>query len=222
MSASPLPSVASFGYSRSSIQIWHRGSPSSRISTGWHGNFCSRSACLSVFGLARGRRCPPSVHSWAVRLAWMVVIASLGYRLALIASQTWDLHVEWLRLSEVTLTHMKENLSALRLVHFLSAALLVATYLKSSSAFFSTAPAMAIIQTGRHSLEVFCLSASLRRAAQYCGRRKPAQVIERVIMDFGAISLVLLAAMLMSIERGRRFKSITAALDSPLSWPRGH
>jgi hypothetical protein len=76
-----------------------------------------------------------STHSWLVRLAWMVVIASLGYKLAMIASREWDLHIDWLHVSEATFSHMKENLSAVRLIHFLSAALLVATYLKNSSAF---------------------------------------------------------------------------------------
>ena len=169
-----------------------------------------------------GSPVPPSVHPWLVRLAWMVVIASLGYRLALIASQTWDVHAEWLRLSEATFAHMKENLSALRLLHFLSVALLVATYLKSSSIFFRTAPAMAVIQTGRHSLEVFCLSAVCDVLLNIAVVVYRPSVAERVIMDVVAIWVVLLAVMLMSIERGRRFKSITAALDSPLSWPRGH
>jgi hypothetical protein len=168
--------------------------------------------------LGLGSPISPSVHSWLVRLAWIVVIASLSYRVAPIASQKWDLHVEWLRLSEATLVHMKENLSVLRLAHFLSAALLVATYLKSSSTFLRTAPAMLVIQTGRHSLEVFCLSAVCDVLLNIVVVVDQPNVIERVILDFGAVSLILLTAMVMSNRREHHnFKRIASSLDERAS-----
>lgn len=95
-------------------------------------------------GLRHGSPSPVSrtTQTWLVRLAWGIVIASLGYRVAVAASHRLDLGLEWLRLSEATVMHMKENLSAVRLVHFLSVALLVATYLKSSNTFFRTRAAV--------------------------------------------------------------------------------
>jgi hypothetical protein len=167
-------------------------------------------------GLRHGLGSPVSrsMHSWLVRLAWLVVIASLGYKLAMIASRQWDLHIDWLHVSEATFSHMKENLSAVRLVHFLSAALLVATYLKNSSAFFRTAPAVGLIQAGRFSLEVFCLSAICDAGLNIGVIVNQPNVIQRVLMDVVAISVVSLTVMVMSNRREHRtHKPIEAALD---------
>jgi hypothetical protein len=171
-------------------------------------------------GLRLGMNSPvsPSVHSWLVRLAWIVVLASLGYRVALIASQKGDLHIDWVRLSEATLVHMKENLSVLRLVHFLSAALLVPTYLKNSNTFFRTPFAGAVIQTGRHSLEVFCLTAICDVVLNIWVIVNEPPRIERVIMDAFAIALVLLAVTVMLNRReqrnGKPIKAITERVGS--------
>ena len=120
-----------------------------------------------------------------------IVIASLGYRLALPASHYLHLDLEWLQLSEVTGMHMKENLSPLRLVHFLSIALLVVTYLKSSSSFFENRAAVAVIETGRFSLEVFCLSAIVDVLLNIWVNINQPSTAERVVVDLAAIGLII-------------------------------
>jgi hypothetical protein len=104
-----------------------------------------------------------------------------------------------------------------RLIHFLSAALLVATYLKTSSAFFKTAPAVGLIQAGRFSLEVFCLSAICDGVLNIGVIINQPNVIERILMDVVAISVVSLTVMVMSNSLNRRkhgtHKPIEAGLE---------
>src|SRR5262249_3184058 len=90
----------------------------------------------------------------------MIVIGSLLYRFSFLASR-FQLDVDWFRIPATTLTHMKENLSAVRLLHFLSVAFLVATCVKSSNPILRWSGAAIVARTGRFSLEVFSLSAVL-------------------------------------------------------------
>jgi len=157
-------------------------------------------------GLRRGLPSPvtQTTQTWLVRLAWGIAIASLGYRVAVAASQRLDLGLEWLRLSEATVMHMKENLSGLRLVHFLSVALLVATYLKSSNAFFRTRAAAAVIETGRFSLEVFCLSAIVDVLVNIWVIVNQPSAAERFLTDLIAIAVIVLAVLAMAGWREHR------------------
>jgi len=163
--------------------------------------------CIGMFvGLRRGLTSPvpPRVHAWLLRVACGIVIASLAYRLALLASQHLHLNLEWLRLSEATVLHMKENLSPLRLVHFLSTTLLVATYLKSTSAFLENRGALAVIETGRFSLEVFCLSAIVDVLLNIWVIINQPGAAERVAVDLVAIALVIAVVMEMAGRREHR------------------
>ena len=91
--------------------------------------------------------------------AWAIVIVELSYRLGLVV--THKLNVDWLMFTDATLRHMKENLSPLRLLHFLSVALLVATYVKKDNPVLTWPGASVVIKSGRSSLQVFCLGAIL-------------------------------------------------------------
>jgi hypothetical protein len=163
--------------------------------------------CIGMFiGLRRGMTSPftRSLQVLLLRVAWGIVIASLGYRLALPASHYLHLDLEWLRLSEATGMHLKENLSPLRLVHFLSIALLVATYLKSSSSFFENRAAVAVVETGRFSLEVFCLSAIVDVLLNIWVIVNQPSTAERVVVDLAAIGLIIAVVMGMAGRREHR------------------
>ena len=67
--------------------------------------------------------------------------------------------IAWLRFDPSVL--VKENLSPLRLLHFLSVALLVAIYFRQDNAFLKSRISLPVIKTGMHSLEVFSLTVVL-------------------------------------------------------------
>lgn len=126
---------------------------------------------------------------WIVA-AWSIVIAALAYRLAVALVPSFGMDPAALRLSDVTLVLMKENLSPVRLVHFLSVALLVATYLKPGSALFSAPGASLLIQSGRLALQVFCLGAVLSVILNLFVAVEGPYVLGRLVLDCLAIWLV--------------------------------
>jgi len=91
-----------------------------------------------------------------------------------------------------------------RLVHFLSAALLVATYLKSSNSFFESRAAVAVIETGRFSLEVFCLSAVVDVLLNIWVVLDQPGTAQRVVVDLAAIGLIIATVMAMAGQREHR------------------
>ena len=95
-----------------------------------------------------------------------------------------------LAVSDATLAQMKENLSAIRLLHFLSVAFLVAICVRSSSPILSWPGARAIINSGRSSLQVFCLGAILTVILNLFVAVERPGGIERVILDCAAILLI--------------------------------
>jgi hypothetical protein len=99
---------------------------------------------------------------------------------------------------------MKENLSPLRLVHFLSIALLIATYLKSSSSFFESRAAVVVVETGRFSLEVFCLSAIVDVLLNIWVIVNQPSTAERVLVDLAAIGLIIAVVRRMVGRREHR------------------
>ena len=96
--------------------------------------------------------------------AWAFVIGSFLYRFSFFLSSRFQFDLDWFRISDATVTHMKENLSAVRLLHFLSAAFLVATCVRSSNPIFRWSGAIFVSRTGRWSLEIFSMSAILSEA----------------------------------------------------------
>jgi hypothetical protein len=156
-------------------------------------------------GIKRDAALPVSAatKNWLARAAWVVVISSLGYRVVLLVAPTMHVDLDWLRLSEAAHIHMKENLSIVRLVHFLSVAFLVTTYVKSANPLFASRGAKAIIQTGRYSLEVFCLSAICSVILNIIVVVDRPDVVARILLDFGAIALILLTVWVLTDVRGR-------------------
>ena len=113
--------------------------------------------------------------------AWAIVILELSYRLGLVVAH--QLNVDWLMLTDATLRHMKENLSPLRLLHFLSVALLVATYVKKDNPVLNWPGASVVIKSGRSSLQVFCLGAILTVLLNLFVAVERPIVVERIALD---------------------------------------
>jgi len=141
-------------------------------------------------GLQHGSGAPTFklMGSWLLTGAWLVVIVSLTYRLLMLLGPKLGVDTDWLRLSGQT---MKDNLAALRLVHFLAVAALVANYFKSDSIFFRNVASAALINTGRHSLEVFCLSAIFSVILNVVVVVEQPFAFARVLLDLTAISVIL-------------------------------
>jgi len=149
-----------------------------------------------------------------VSAAWLVAIGSLAYRAVLVLAPAMHIDVDWLRLSPATAAQMKENLSLLRLVHFLSVAFLVANYVKSSSPFFGSIGARQVIQTGRHSLEVYCLSAICSVILNIIVVVYGPGLLAKLLLDANAIALILLSVRILGeARRGRKFKQKTGVGD---------
>jgi hypothetical protein len=96
-----------------------------------------------------------SRHRLIVIAAWIIVISAFLYKL-MAARSGFD--IAWLQFDPRAWAGMKENLSALRLVHFLSVALLVTIYFHPDSAFLKWRISSPVIKAGMHSLEVFSLT----------------------------------------------------------------
>ena len=114
-----------------------------------------------------------------------------------------DLHVSsgTLVLSEGTLRHMKENQSAVRLLHFLSVAFLVATYVMVSNPILRWPGAGALIKSGRCSLQVFCIGAVLSVLLNLFVAVEEPFVFERLILD--RVASVLIASIATALMRSR-------------------
>ena len=133
----------------------------------------------------------------SVLLACTVVGVALLYRIA----SKLDLGiVAW---SSETLSHAlpKENLSAIRLVHFLSIAFLVAIFVRPTSPILRWPGASAIIKSGRCSLQVFCVGAVLTVLLNLFIAVEAPPAWERLILD--CLAIMLIAAMATALMRSR-------------------
>src|SRR5262249_19088112 len=140
---------------------------------------------------------------WSLVAAWAIVIGSFLYRFSFLASR-FHFDLDWFRIPATTLVHMKENLSAIRLLHFLSAALLVATYFKSSNPIFRWSGATIVTRTGRFSLEVFSVSVVLSVVLNIIVVSYHPSVLGKLGLDGIAILLMALTALALSELRSRR------------------
>ena len=125
-----------------------------------------------------------------VLLACTVVAAGLLYQFARLLDAYQYLSLGTLAGSDATRAQMKESLSVIRLVHFLSVALLVAIYVKPSSPVLSWPGAGIIIKSGRSSLQVFCVGAVLSVMLNLFVAVEGPGRIGRVILDCAAILLI--------------------------------
>jgi hypothetical protein len=134
------------------------------------------------------------IFKWLLMAAWAIVIGSFLYRFSFFLSSRFQFDLDWFRISDATVIHMKENLSAVRLLHFLSVAFLVATCVRSSNPIFRWSGAILVSRTGRWSLEIFSMSAILSEALNIIIVVYHPSVIEKLVLDGAAILLMALTA----------------------------
>ena len=135
---------------------------------------------------------------WAVVAASTIVVGAFLYKL-LQARSGFD--VTWLRLEPIALASMKENLSPVRLVHFLSVALLVVVYIRRDSAFLRWPISMPLIKTGMHSLQVFSLVVVLSNIVNLIVLTGDPPLSDRLIMDGIAFLLMALTGIALTPVR---------------------
>jgi hypothetical protein len=161
-----------------------------------------------------GLRSTP-IFGWLLVAAWVIVIGSFLYRISFFLSSEFQFNLDWFRISGTTYAHMKENLSFVRLLHFLSVALLVATYVTSSNSIFRWPGAVIVTLTGRYSLEVFSISAILSVVLNIVVVAYHPSVVEKLGLDGIAILLMALTAFALSEFRSRRKRAIDPNMSSP-------
>lgn len=125
--------------------------------------------------------------------AWAIAAGSLFYKIAKFASLKLHTAESWFASNE-QLFNMKGNLSAVRLLHFLAVASLVAHYVSDRSPFFKRRAAVALVQTGRNSLEMFCLSAVLSVLLNMLVATYHPNLAGKLLADLCAIFVMVWAA----------------------------
>lgn len=98
---------------------------------------------------------------WPLLLAWIIVIGALAIK---VLSSRSLFNIAALRLDPDIAEVMKQNLSPVRLAHFLSVAALVVLYFSHNSLVLKSRAASPLIKMGAHSLQVFSLSLVLTYA----------------------------------------------------------
>lgn len=156
-----------------------------------------------TLGISRERRSPaaslrPSSFRLLVIAAWVVVLGSLAIRILAARSA---FNVEALRLDPATALAMKENLSPIRLLHFLSMVVLVAIYFRQDSAILNWPIFKPVIDTGAHSLEVFSLSVVLTVVANILVSTTTPSLGDRLAIDCVAFLVLALSATALSHRR---------------------
>ena len=160
--------------------------------------------CLGMFsGMLDDSDAPLIKNSVSIIAAWTIVIAGLAHKIALFLLATFGIDLGVIAsYNEILrdMVHMqKQNLCALRLLHFLSAALIVATYMKPNSPVLSWPGASVIIKSGRCSLQVFSLGAVLSVLLNLFIAVERPFAFERLILDCAVILLTAsIATVLMS------------------------
>lgn len=153
---------------------------------------------LFAIGMYFGtNRKSPFSLDWSASLvgvAWTIVLAALFYKFVTRFSPHLGIDVAWMSISQKTLADMKMNLSAIRLVHFLSVALLVAKYLKLESPVFRWPLSAPLIVAGARSLEVYSLSVVLSVLANIVVRVYHPSLEGTVLMDVAFFALMGLIA----------------------------
>jgi hypothetical protein len=140
-----------------------------------------------------------------VLLACILAGMGLLYQLTRSLAHHQLLNLGTLALSDATLSQMKENLSATRLLHFLGVAFLVAICVRPSSPILSLSGARAIIKSGGSSFQVFCLGAILTVMLNlFVAVERPGGTT-RVILDCATILLIAsVATALMRLRPDHR------------------
>jgi hypothetical protein len=167
---------------------------------------------LFVIGLFFGMRYSASAEKplfkrveWFVAVAWMIVGFSFLYRFSIFIAPRIGFDLEWLRIPAATAMNMKVVLSPLRILHFLSMALLIATYVRSNSSILQSFIAKPFVMAGQRSLEMFSISVVLSMAANVYVLAESPSMSVRLILDCAMVSTMALTAII--ITRSDRTRS---------------
>jgi hypothetical protein len=136
-----------------------------------------------------------------IALACTVLASGLLYRIARPYAVGHHLDLGMFAWSDATLVQMKENLSPIRLVHFLSVAFLVAIFVKPNSSILHVPGASAIIKSGRCSLQVFCVGAVVSVLLNLFIAIEAPPGWERLVLDCLTIPLIALMAIALTKSR---------------------
>lgn len=151
---------------------------------------------------------------WLVAAAWLVVSVSFLYRLSIYFSPHLGFDLEWLRIPVPTLAHMKETLSAIRVLHFLSMALLFATYVRPKSPILQLSVAKPFIMAGQRSLEMFAASMVFSMATNAYVVTESPTMPARLILDCAMIAAMALTAIVITRSGKRRGVLVGKRLSS--------
>jgi hypothetical protein len=151
-----------------------------------------------TIGIERGNGQLSSWPRGMVAAAWTVVIGAFAYRI-LIAQSGFD--ISSLRITPDTNDAMKENLSPIRLLHFLSVALLVAVYVPRNLPILKWRIAQPAIIVGRHSLEIFSLSIVLTTMANIFVHIGAPSLTIRLVADALVFACLALTAVFLAHHR---------------------
>lgn len=179
---------------------------------------------LFVIGLFCGMRYSASAGQtllkraeWFVALAWLIVGVSFLYRFSLFISPRVGLDAEWFRLPATTVMYMKETLSPIRLLHFLSIALLFTTYVRPRNSLLQTFVAKPFVIAGQRSLEMFSVSVVLCMAANVYVLDANPSVTTRLIIDGVMASAMAMTAFLITRSDRKRSAPIGDQVSSGMN-----
>jgi hypothetical protein len=139
--------------------------------------------------------------NWMVSAAWGIVLASFAYKFSLFVLLQTGHDISWLRLPRATNLMFKENLSALRIVHFFSAAILISTYLPRTAPVLEWLSSKIAIKVGSRSLEMYGLSILLSTLLTRIFVLGHLGMAEKLALDVVAISLMATAGLLIGKPR---------------------
>jgi len=132
-----------------------------------------------------------------VAMAWAIVVVAFLYKFAIRVSPHFGFDVDWLNISLPTRIEMKVNLSALRLIHFLSVALLVARYIGPTSTLLRWPVFTPVIQIGARSLEIYSLTIVLTVLARIIVTVYHPSLPSKILMDSVLFVLMTLTVTIL-------------------------
>ena len=150
---------------------------------------------LFGIGMFVGVKRKSPLHDWQwslVPIAWTVVSVALVYKGIMRVSHHLGMDADWLAISPSTLIEMKTNLSALRLIHFLSVALLVTRYLDPTSGLLRRPALAPIINMGTRSLEVYSITVILSLSAHIIVNIYHPHTLDKILIDCVIFAIMLL------------------------------
>jgi hypothetical protein len=164
----------------------------------WAMNACNPFAWQFLFAIGmffgvKQRSIPLDLQSSLAPVAWTIVVGAFLYKFIIYISPHFGFDVESLRISPSTLSDIKTNLSALRLIHFLSVALLVKIYFEPTSRLLQWPVFSPAIQIGARPLEIYSLTLVLSKLGYLFGTIYHPTLQSKIVMDGMFFVLMTLA-----------------------------